>query len=134
MTRKLKEVEVKATLVKMVMKGDTMVYNAAAFQLAQGSMLDELVRQLPGVRLENGQITVNGRFVSSLMLNGEDFFKGNPKIALDNLPAYMVDKVKVYERQNDRDRALDIKKMGEEPLVMDVNLKKTIQHRLDSQR
>ena len=124
MTRKLKEVEVKATLVKMVMKGDTMVYNAAAFQLAQGSMLDELVRQLPGVRLENGQITVNGRFVSSLMLNGEDFFKGNPKIALDNLPAYMVDKVKVYERQNDRDRALDIKKMGEEPLVMDVNLKK----------
>ncbi len=124
MTRKLKEVEVKATLVKMVMKGDTMVYNAAAFQLAQGSMLDELVRQLPGVRLENGQITVNGRFVSSLMLNGEDFFKGNPKIALDNLPAYMVDKVKVYERQNDRDRALGIKKMGEEPLVMDVNLKK----------
>ena len=96
------------------MKGDTMVYNAAAFQLAQGSMLDELVRQLPGVRLENGQITVNGRFVSSLMLNGEDFFKGNPKIALDNLPAYMVDKVKVYERQNDRDRALGIKKMGED--------------------
>ena len=41
MTRKLKEVEVKATLVKMVMKGDTMVYNAAAFQLAQGSMLDD---------------------------------------------------------------------------------------------
>lgn len=125
MTRELKEVVVKATLVKMVMKGDTVVYNAAAFQLARGSMLDELVRQLPGVRLsENGQITVNGRFVSSLMLNGEDFFKGDPKIALDNLPAYMVDKVKVYERQNDRDKALGIKKIGEEPLVMDVNLKK----------
>lgn len=125
MTRELKEVEVKATLVKMVMKGDTVVYNAAAFQLSQGSMLDELVRQLPGVRLdENGQITVNGRFVSSLLLNGEDFFNGNPKVALDNLPAYMVDNVKVYERQNDRDRALGIKKTGEEPLVLDVNLKK----------
>lgn len=75
MVRKLKEVKVTATLVKMVMKKDTVVFNADAFQLAEGSMLDQLVARLPGVELRgNGQIYVNGRFVSSLLLNGEDFF------------------------------------------------------------
>lgn len=123
----LDEVVAKATLVKMVVKGDTMVYNAAAFNLSHGSMLDNLVKMLPGVELLNGgEIYVNGRKVSSLLLNGEDFFKGNPRIALENLPAYMVDKIKVYEKQSDRDIAFGVKK--EEhisyPLVMDVNLKR----------
>lgn len=125
MVRKLKEVKVTATLVKMVMKKDTIVYNADAFQLAEGSMLDQLVAQLPGVELrDNGQIYVNGRFVSSLLLNGEDFFKGNPNIALQNLPAYTVNQIKVYEKQSDRDKAMGLEKRGEQPLVMDVNLKK----------
>lgn len=123
--RKLKEVNVTATLVKMVMKKDTMVYNADAFLLAEGSMLDQLVSQLPGVELrDNGQIYVNGRFVSSLLLNGEDFFKGNPSMALQNLPAYTVNQIKVYEKQSDRDKTLGLEKRGEQPLVMDVNLKK----------
>lgn len=60
-------------------------------------MLDNLIRLLPGVRLdENGRITVNGEFVSTLLVNGRDFFKGDPKVALDNLPAYTVDKIKAY--------------------------------------
>ena len=125
MVRKLKEVKVTATLVKMVMKKDTVVFNADAFQLAEGSMLDQLVARLPGVELRgNGQIYVNGRFVSSLLLNGEDFFKGDPSIALQNLPAYTVNQIKVYEKQSDRDKAMGLEKRGEQPLVMDVNLKK----------
>ena len=125
MVRKLKEVKVTATLVKMVMKKDTVVFNADAFQLAEGSMLDQLVARLPGVELRgNGQIYVNGRFVSSLLLNGEDFFKGDPSIALQNLPAYTVNPIKVYEKQSDRDKAMGLEKRGEQPLVMDVNLKK----------
>lgn len=60
-------------------------------------MLDNLIRLQPGVRLdENGRITVNGEFVSTLLVNGRDFFKGDPKVALDNLPAYTVDKIKAY--------------------------------------
>ena len=63
----LGEATVKGTQIKMVMRGDTLVYNAAAFQLAEGSMLDNLVRALPGVKLEDGgRITVNGEYVSSL--------------------------------------------------------------------
>ena len=50
----LNEVKVTASRIMMVMKGDTLVYDANAFQLAEGSMLDELIRQLPGVRLESG--------------------------------------------------------------------------------
>ena len=92
--QKLGEAVVRATKIKMVMKGDTLVYNADAFQLSQGSMLDALIEQLPGAQLnESGVITVNGKRVSSLLVNGRDFFRGDPKIALENLPAYMVNKV-----------------------------------------
>lgn len=120
----LGEVVVKATKIKMVVKNDTIVYNADAFQLSQGSMLDALIEQLPGAELkDNGLITVNGRPVSSLLVNGKDFFKGDPKIALENLPAYMVDKVKVYERQTEFEEMTGLKE-SLRPLVMDVNLKR----------
>ena len=123
----LGEATVKATKLMMVMKGDTLVYNADAFQLAEGSMLDKLISMLPGVELKkDGVITVNGRKVERLLVNGEDFFTGSPKVALENLPAYTVDEVKVYERMNDRDRALGYTKeeVGTQPLAMDVQLKK----------
>lgn len=123
----LGEATVKATKLMMVMKGDTLVYNADAFQLAEGSMLDKLISMLPGVELKkDGVITVNGRKVERLLVNGEDFFTGSPKVALENMPAYTVDKVKVYERMNDRDRALGYTKeeVGKQPLAMDVQLKK----------
>lgn len=123
----LGEATVKATKLMMVMKGDTLVYNADAFQLAEGSMLDKLISMLTGVELKkDGVITVNGRRVDRLLVNGEDFFTDSPKVALENLPAYTVDKVKVYERMNDRDRALGYTKeeVGKQPLAMDVQLKK----------
>ncbi len=123
----LGEATVKATKLMMVMKGDTLVYNADAFQLAEGSMLDKLISMLPGVELKkDGVITVNGRKVDRLLVNGENFFTGSPKVALENLPAYTVDKVKVYERMSDRNRALGYTKeeLGEQPLAMDVQLKK----------
>lgn len=120
----LGEAVVKATKIKMVMKGDTIVYNADAFQLSQGSMLDALIAQLPGAVLKpNGQITVNGRVVSSLLVNGKDFFKGDPRVALENLPSYMVDKVKVYEKLTAEQKLSGVVPL-EKPLVMDVNLKK----------
>lgn len=122
----LGEVVVTASKIKMVMRGDPVVYNADAFELANGSMLDALVRQLPGVELKGGRIYVNGEFVDNLLVNGRNFFRGNPKIALDNLPAYMVDKVKVYRRESDSDVALGIQRLNnrEKELVMDVGLKR----------
>ena len=120
----LDEVSVVATKIKFYNKGDTLVYNADAFQLSEGSMLDELVRQLPGAELKSdGRIYVNGRFVESLMLNGKDLFKGNNSVMLDNLPTYMVKDIKVYDRSSDLSKwaGSDVEKKS---LVMDVNLKK----------
>lgn len=60
--------------MKFYTRKDTLVFNADAFQLAEGSMLDALIRQLPGVELkDDGRIYVNGKYVESLLLNGEDF-------------------------------------------------------------
>jgi len=99
MDRDLKEATVTATKVKFYMRKDTLIFNADAFQLAEGSMLDALISQLPGAELkDDGRILVNVRQVESLLLNGEDFFKGNNRIMLDNLPSYMVQNVQVYEK------------------------------------
>lgn len=119
----LGEVTVTATKVKFYHKGDTIVYNADAFNLAQGSMLDGLIEQLPGVELNSdGVIKVNGKPVESLLLNGKDFFKGKNSVMLENMPAYMVKDVKVYEGQNEEDKLTG--RRGREILTMDVSLKK----------
>ncbi len=120
----LKEVTIKATKVKFYVRGDTLVYNADAFQLEEGSMLDALIRQLPGAELkDDGRILVNGKQVESLLLNGEDFFKKDRTIMLENLPTYMVNKVQVYEKEGQTSQLLG-KKIGDQQLVMDVRLKK----------
>ena len=122
--RMLQEVTVTGTKIKMVLRGDTVVYNADAFNLAEGSMLDALIRQLPGAELSrSGEITVNGRRVSQLLVDGRDFFQGDPKAALENLPAYTVNKIKVFDRTGHRSQLMG-RDMGDNQYVMDVRLKK----------
>ncbi len=129
--RKAKDLDgitVHATKVKFYHKGDTLVYNADAFVMSEGSMLDDIIRQLPGVELkDNGQILVNGEFVESLLLNGKDFFKGNRQAMLKNLAAYTVKNIEVYERQKDEDKLLG-EQFGKKILTMDVKLKKEYNH------
>ena len=120
----LKEVTTRATLVKFYTKKDTIIYNADAFQLAEGSMLDALIKQLPGVELkDDGRILVNGRYVQSLLLNGDDFFASDRSIMLENLPAYMVKNVKVYEKASKKNEFFG-KEIDKPQLVMDVHLKR----------
>ncbi len=125
--RNLNEAVVSATKIKMVMKGDTLVYNADAFELGEGSMLDQLISQLSGVKLEKGGvITLNGNKVSSLLINGKDLFNGDVQKAMENLPAYIVDKVKAYQKAPDNAYLTrkDTKAEAQDPWVIDVNLKK----------
>lgn len=117
---------VRASKIMMVMHGDTIVYNADVFELSEGSMLDALIEQLPGVKLEaGGIITVNGNPVSRLLIDGKDFFSGNPAVALENLPAYTVSKVKAYQKAPDNAYLTrrEGEKHSEDPWVIDVNLK-----------
>lgn len=123
-THHLGEVVVKGTRIKMAYKNDTIVYNASAFQLPEGSMLDALIRQMPGAELkDDGSILVNGEKVDFLTLNGKDFFKGKNKIMLENLPMYAVENVKVYRKSTEKSEWLgrDVEKKD---FVMDVHLKR----------
>lgn len=102
LTRKalqLGEAAVRSTRIKMTTRGDTVVYNADAFQLAEGSMLDALVKMMPGLEIREGRrIYHNGEYVPELLLNGKDFFKGDPSVALKNLPVYTVKELRVYHK------------------------------------
>lgn len=123
--RMLREVVVTATKVKFYHRGDTVVYDASAFQLAEGSMLDALVKQLPGVELKSdGRILHNGKFVESLLLNGRDFFKGDNRVMLDNLPAYTVKQIEFYDKYGEKSEFLEQTLEGDKAYVMDVKLKK----------
>ncbi|QUB70078.1 hypothetical protein J5A68_12895 [Prevotella melaninogenica] len=120
----LGEIVVKSTKIKMVMKGDTIIYNADAFNLPQGSMLDALIRQLPGATLNsNGEIFINGRKLDYLTLNGKDFFKGNNKQLIENLPNYTVKNLKVFEKSTDRSQAMGVD-IDKKDYIMDISLKK----------
>lgn len=123
----LKDVTVHATKLKFYNHGDTLVYNADAFNLTEGSMLDALIRQLPGAELkDDGRILVNGKQIESLTLNGEDFFRGNNRVMLDNLPAYTVKQVKVYDKAGKLSQVTG-RDMHDKEYTMDVTLKKEYQ-------
>lgn len=124
----LDEVKVVGTRIQVAYRGDTLVYDASAFVLPEGSMLDVLVRKLPGAQLkDNGDIYINGQKVDYLTLNGNDFFKGNNKIILDNLPYFTVKDIKVYHKE--KNLAEQYTTMGpKKDFVMDVNLKREYRH------
>ena len=118
------ELVVKATKLKFYMDGDTLVYDADAFSMAEGSMLDALIKKLPGVELhDGGEITVNGRKVDALLLNGKDFFDSDRELLLDNMPSYMVKDIRSYERTPDDVKGTIREKTTQKEMVMDVRLK-----------
>ena len=120
----LDDVVVTGTKVKLAYRGDTLVFNASAFNVPDGSMLDALVRQMPGAEMKsNGDIYVNGKKIDYLLLNGKDFFKGKNQVMLDNLPYYTVKELKVYDRSSEKSRLMG-KEMEKKDYVMDVALKR----------
>lgn len=122
--KKLNEITVVASKVKFYHKGDTLVYNADAFRLPQGSMLDALIAQLPGVELkDNGEITVDGKRVEVLLLNGRKFFDNNRRLMLESLGSYAVKDVSVYNKLGMKSE-LAGSDMGDSEYVMDVRLKR----------
>lgn len=121
--RNLNEATVTATKIKMYYKGDTLVYNADAFNVLKNESLRKLVLQLPNTKIEEGVIYVNGKPIESLLFSGKDFFNGNIDAALDRLPAYIVSKVKVYDKQGELSE-LTGRDMHDKQYVMDVHLKR----------
>ena len=123
--RNLKEATVTASKVMMVMRGDTVVFNASAFMLSEGTMLDGLIAKIPNMKIDrDGRISVNGQFVSTLLVNGRDFYNGNAQVALRNLPSYTVKELAVYRKLTKDMELRGDTAMHKRPLVMDVRLKR----------
>ena len=121
----LDEVVVTATKLKFYMDGDTLVYNADAFNLAEGSMISTLIKKLPGVEMKKGgEIYVNGQKVQAMLLNGKDFFDSDRELMLENMPAYIVKKIKSYERTPIAVVGTNQEKTTQKELVMDIALKR----------
>lgn len=121
----LDEILVKATKLKFYFNGDTIVYNADAFSLAEGSMLNVLLKKLPGVEFnQNGEIFYNGRRVESLLLNGKNFFDNNREFLFENMPAYYIRNIQFYERVPDLQKGTNMEKIADKELVMNVIMKR----------
>ena len=120
----LQEAEVTANAAQVQVSGDSLVYNASAYRVAEGSALEELVKKLPGAKVDDdGNITINGKTVSKIMLNGKEFFLNDTKVAMKNIPTNMIDKLKTYDRKSDFSRVTGIDD-GEEETVLDLTVKK----------
>lgn len=114
----LAEAEVIGELRKMYQNGDTVIFNADAYEMPSGSVLLDLVRRLPGLQYIGGKLTYMNRDIEEIRLNGDNFFKRDMSIALQNMPHDKMKSLKVYEVPDD---TLDV--MSEKHLVMDVHSK-----------
>ena len=122
----MKEAEVTANLAQMEMKADTFVYNAEAFRMPEGSMLEELVKKLPGAEVDDdGNIKINGKSVSKIMVDGKEYFQNDTKMAMKNLPSKLIKKLKSYDKKSDYTRITGIDD-GEEETVLDLSVKKGV--------
>lgn len=120
----LAEATVQGKLPEMTVVEDTVMYNADAFKLEDGALVEELIKKLPGIVLDdNGNYTWNGKSISQILVDGKEFFGNNQNLILKNLPAEIVDKVKAYDKKSDMARITGIDD-GEERTVLDLQIKK----------
>lgn len=109
---------------QVVVVKDTTIYNASAYRVPEGAVLEDLVKKLPGAQVDkDGKVTVNGKEIKRIMVDGKEFFTQDPKLALKNLPVNMIDKVKAYDKKSDLARVTGVED-GEEEAVLDLTVKK----------
>ena len=103
---------------------DTVQFNANAYRTPQGATLEELVKKLPGAEVDDdGNVKINGKDVSKILVNGKEFFGGDVATGLQNLPVEMIEKLKTYDKKSDLARITGIDD-GEEETVLDLTVKK----------
>ena len=119
----LKGATVTGHAAKVTLKADTFVYNAAAFRTPEGSVVEELVKRLPGAEVgDDGSIKINGKEVKKILVDGKEFMTGDTKTAMKNLPTNIIDRIKAYDQQSDLARISGIDD-GEEQTVLDFGIK-----------
>jgi hypothetical protein len=120
----LKETVVSANASQVQVSGDSLVYNASAYRVAEGSALEELVKKLPGAEIDDdGNIKINGKTVKKIMVDGKEFFLNDTKVALKNIPTNIIERLKTYDKKSDLAQMTGIDD-GEEETVLDIQVKK----------
>jgi len=104
-SKNLAEVTIKGEITPIIIKKDTIEFNAEAFKVRPNAVVQDLLKKLPGMQVDHdGTMTFNGKDISKIKIDGKDFFANDPKIASQNLDADMISKVQVYDdRENDPD-------------------------------
>lgn len=108
---------------EVTVRNDTVEYNADSYKVAEGSVLEDLLKKMPGVEVDSeGKITVNGKEVKKVMVDGKEFFSDDPKVASKNLPAKMIDKLQVLDKKSDMAQMTGFDD-GEEETVINLTVK-----------
>lgn len=120
----LEAAKVSATGNAIMVKQDTIIYNASSFKIGENDVLADLLKKMPGIEIgSDGSVTVNGEQVSEITVGGKTFFFDDPSAALKNLPAKIVDKIKVIDKDKDEAEFSGISTKDDKETVMDVELK-----------
>ena len=108
---------------EVTVRHDTVEYNADSYKVTEGSVLEDLLKKMPGVEVDSeGKITVNGKEVKKVMVDGKEFFSDDPKVASKNLPAKMIDKLQVLDKKSDMAQMTGFDD-GEEETVINLTVK-----------
>ena len=120
----LKGAVVVGQAARVTVSEDTFVYNASAYRTPEGSVIEELVKRLPGAQVsDDGTVTINGKEVKKVLIDGKEFMTGDTKTALKNLPVSIIDRIKAYDEKSDLAKVTGIDD-GEEQTVLDFGIKK----------
>ncbi len=120
----LKGAVVTGRAAQVIVKKDTLVFNPEAFRTPEGSAIEELIKRIPGAEVdEEGNITVNGKEVKKILLDGKEFMLGDVETALKNLPVSIIQNVKFYDQQSDQARITGIED-GNKETVLDFTIKR----------
>ena len=123
-TTMLKEAVVTGRAAQVVVKKDTLVYNPDAYRTPEGSPIEELIKRIPGAEVdEDGNITINGKTVKKILLDGKEFMLGDVETALKNIPVDIIQNMKFYDQQSDQARITGIED-GNKETVIDFTIKK----------
>jgi len=119
----LSETVVTAKAAEITVRGDTLEYNADSYKVTESAVVEDLLKKMPGVEIDSeGKITVNGKEIKKILVDGEEFFSDDPKVASKNLPAKMVDKLQVLERRSEQSQMTGFDD-GEEENVINLTVR-----------
>ncbi|GHU70611.1 collagen-binding protein [Bacteroidia bacterium] len=119
----LQEMVVEGKRPEVVVKNDTIEYDAGSYKVTENAAVEELLKKMPGIEVDkDGKITANGKEIKKIMLDGKEFFTDDPQVASKNLPATMVNKVQVVDRKSDMARMTGFDD-GEEETILNLMIR-----------